>query len=259
MKTNGFQGFDGGDKRDRTADLLNAIQALSQLSYTPIFGSLSDSFCIIACQRKMSSIFFRKLRTGSQFCEPVGWFSGGIAALGGGEVGGQQQGADDGGGHGIGDAGGKALLEDAVHALVVEQDLQHRRDAGPADHTGGHLGEVEPDQQFPVAAVGTQVGHIGQHTQQAAEGSAGDDPAPAQLARMQVDADVTQQSRQGTGQRAADHGQKCQQAVLHADVDGIDGAGEGHEGTQQKEQNRSGGDDAQPFRCDVFHKNLLRW
>ena len=30
----------GGDKRDRTADLLNAIQALSQLSYTPIFGSL---------------------------------------------------------------------------------------------------------------------------------------------------------------------------------------------------------------------------
>ena len=35
LKTNGFQGFDGGDKRDRTADLLNAIQALSQLSYTP--------------------------------------------------------------------------------------------------------------------------------------------------------------------------------------------------------------------------------
>ena len=28
--------FRGGDKRDRTADLLNAIQALSQLSYTPI-------------------------------------------------------------------------------------------------------------------------------------------------------------------------------------------------------------------------------
>ena len=28
-------GFFGGDKRDRTADLLNAIQALSQLSYTP--------------------------------------------------------------------------------------------------------------------------------------------------------------------------------------------------------------------------------
>ena len=28
--------FCGGDKRDRTADLLNAIQTLSQLSYTPI-------------------------------------------------------------------------------------------------------------------------------------------------------------------------------------------------------------------------------
>ena len=34
-------GFVGGDKRDRTADLLNAIQALSQLSYTPVFVSLS--------------------------------------------------------------------------------------------------------------------------------------------------------------------------------------------------------------------------
>ena len=30
-----FRDFFGGDKRDRTADLLNAIQALSQLSYTP--------------------------------------------------------------------------------------------------------------------------------------------------------------------------------------------------------------------------------
>ena len=33
----------GGDKRDRTADLLNAIQALSQLSYTPNFSALSLS------------------------------------------------------------------------------------------------------------------------------------------------------------------------------------------------------------------------
>ena len=31
----------GGDKRDRTADLLNAIQALSQLSYTPRISDLS--------------------------------------------------------------------------------------------------------------------------------------------------------------------------------------------------------------------------
>ena len=34
-----FSGLGGGDKRDRTADLLNAIQALSQLSYTPKFNS----------------------------------------------------------------------------------------------------------------------------------------------------------------------------------------------------------------------------
>ena len=37
LKTEVFRTFCGGDKRDRTADLLNAIQALSQLSYTPIF------------------------------------------------------------------------------------------------------------------------------------------------------------------------------------------------------------------------------
>ncbi len=36
--TNLSVGAFGGDKRDRTADLLNAIQALSQLSYTPISG-----------------------------------------------------------------------------------------------------------------------------------------------------------------------------------------------------------------------------
>ena len=54
LKTNGFQGFDGGDKRDRTADLLNAIQALSQLSYTPILcpllqtalGLYQDATCL---------------------------------------------------------------------------------------------------------------------------------------------------------------------------------------------------------------------
>mgnify|MGYP006962255772 CR=1 FL=1 len=32
----------GGDKRDRTADLLNAIQALSQLSYTPMEPEVLD-------------------------------------------------------------------------------------------------------------------------------------------------------------------------------------------------------------------------
>ena len=43
LKTEAFRTVRGGDKRDRTADLLNAIQALSQLSYTPIFGSLSQT------------------------------------------------------------------------------------------------------------------------------------------------------------------------------------------------------------------------
>ena len=32
LKTNGFQGFDGGDKRDRTADLLNAICLLNAIA-----------------------------------------------------------------------------------------------------------------------------------------------------------------------------------------------------------------------------------
>ena len=31
LKTNGFQGFDGGDKRDRTADLLNAIDPMPRV------------------------------------------------------------------------------------------------------------------------------------------------------------------------------------------------------------------------------------
>ena len=62
-----FKAF-GGDKRDRTADLLNAIQALSQLSYTPIFGLLSDSFCIIAQ--------FVELSIG--FCVFIEFFPGGI-------------------------------------------------------------------------------------------------------------------------------------------------------------------------------------
>jgi hypothetical protein len=34
----------GGADRDRTDDLLNAIQALSQLSYGPTTGGLSDEF-----------------------------------------------------------------------------------------------------------------------------------------------------------------------------------------------------------------------
>ena len=42
MKTSLFASQNGGDKRDRTADLLNAIQALSQLSYTPMLPETLD-------------------------------------------------------------------------------------------------------------------------------------------------------------------------------------------------------------------------
>ena len=43
----------GGDKRDRTADLLNAIQALSQLSYSPrsqILFRSADTMWMCICQ-----------------------------------------------------------------------------------------------------------------------------------------------------------------------------------------------------------------
>ena len=53
----------GGDKRDRTADLLNAIQALSQLSYTPIKNrrsrmiSLNARVIIAELTEKVNPIF----------------------------------------------------------------------------------------------------------------------------------------------------------------------------------------------------------
>ena len=37
LKTNGFQGFGGGDKRDRTADLLNAIRYVDVLNKNILF------------------------------------------------------------------------------------------------------------------------------------------------------------------------------------------------------------------------------
>ena len=47
-----FQGFSlGGDKRDRTADLLNAIQALSQLSYTPKYAVRSERYLLYQKKR----------------------------------------------------------------------------------------------------------------------------------------------------------------------------------------------------------------
>ena len=51
----------GGDKRDRTADLLNAIQALSQLSYTPIFCCrIAADLHNIAGKRKNVNPYFSK-------------------------------------------------------------------------------------------------------------------------------------------------------------------------------------------------------
>ena len=60
-------GLYGGDKRDRTADLLNAIQALSQLSYTPILFTVQTSVAqrkmyntrtTRICQQEISTFFF---------------------------------------------------------------------------------------------------------------------------------------------------------------------------------------------------------
>ena len=56
-KTNGLVNS-GGDKRDRTADLLNAIQALSQLSYTPIFGSLFGQLLYYSIPAEFVNSFF---------------------------------------------------------------------------------------------------------------------------------------------------------------------------------------------------------
>ena len=62
LETIGFKAF-GGDKRDRTADLLNAIQALSQLSYTPIFACVClKRKRIIADTNEKCKCFFQILR-----------------------------------------------------------------------------------------------------------------------------------------------------------------------------------------------------
>ena len=41
----------GGDKRDRTVDLLLAKQALSQLSYTPVLAAFSGTRFFTVCHR----------------------------------------------------------------------------------------------------------------------------------------------------------------------------------------------------------------
>ena len=51
----------GGDKRDRTADLLNAIQALSQLSYTPMFlRALSSAQIFYQIWMRIATLFLQK-------------------------------------------------------------------------------------------------------------------------------------------------------------------------------------------------------
>ena len=42
-----FSRYVGGDKRDRTADPLLAKQVLSQLSYTPAFLALENTWCTL--------------------------------------------------------------------------------------------------------------------------------------------------------------------------------------------------------------------
>lgn len=176
-----------------------------------------------------------------------------IPAASEGSVGGQQQRADDSGGDGVGQGRGEALLEDAVHGFGVEQDLQHRRDAGPADHVGRHLAQVEADQVLPVRLGGIQVDHIGQHAQQPAEGGGGDDPAPGHGAGVQVDEDVAQQTGQRAGQGPEGHGQEAQQAILQTDVDGLNGAGDHDEGAQQEEQHCADADDGGFTKRNGFH------
>ena len=49
---------DGGAARDRTADLLNAIQALSQLSYSPIASEGNVSVEACGRQVRKTRLFF---------------------------------------------------------------------------------------------------------------------------------------------------------------------------------------------------------
>ncbi len=50
-KSQGREGNYGGAKRDRTADLLHAMQALSQLSYSPIKTVLNVLFVLVQVRR----------------------------------------------------------------------------------------------------------------------------------------------------------------------------------------------------------------
>ena len=71
----------GGDKRDRTADLLNAIQALSQLSYTPV-GLLTGGVparCSIILAKRAGFVksFFQRFCPPEHFPAPLVHFAAG--------------------------------------------------------------------------------------------------------------------------------------------------------------------------------------
>ena len=74
-----FHNASGGDKRDRTADLLNAIQALSQLSYTPRSlgaGAPRARSIIAEAPSNVKHYFFlflKKIREIDRTAEQGGW------------------------------------------------------------------------------------------------------------------------------------------------------------------------------------------
>ena len=57
-----------GDEGDRTPDLLNAIQALSQLSYVPVLSRIGRA---ASCRRRLGSSRERKIVVGGR--EGVKW------------------------------------------------------------------------------------------------------------------------------------------------------------------------------------------
>ena len=71
----------GGDKRDRIADLWNAIQALFQPSYTPVFNYLQQLRNINKQKRDFYTNFITILATFVfghfvKFCRSKGWSTG---------------------------------------------------------------------------------------------------------------------------------------------------------------------------------------
>ena len=68
--------FFGGARRDRTADLLHAMQALSQLSYSPAEPRHStDLLPLCQCENQLTSI-----KTASVFCSTIGRSAGCMVA-----------------------------------------------------------------------------------------------------------------------------------------------------------------------------------